>query len=310
MLSFRFHIVSLIAVFLALAIGIATGSTFVDRAIVDNLQDRVDTVSANLDARRAQNQALSQQIEGLEQYVSDSAPWLVEDRLNGRSVAVVAERGVDEAPVEAQVDLLRAAGASVPGVVWLEPGLAFEDADDRAEVAERLELDEATAGSLQQAVFDRLGAEVPDDGSEALAELVEVGLVQLDPVGGDAIEAADVRLVAGSVVLVTGLESELGGGEATARLAGALVAGGANVLVGEVFEVPDDDETVRRGEVLAPILDDAELRGAVATDDALDLVRGRTAAVLALDELGVGRVTHVGYGEGADDGPVPQPPGP
>ena len=42
MINFRFHIVSLIAVFLALALGVVMGSTVIDRAIVDGLHDRID----------------------------------------------------------------------------------------------------------------------------------------------------------------------------------------------------------------------------------------------------------------------------
>lgn len=309
MLSFRFHIVSLIAVFLALAIGIAAGSTFIDRAIVDSLQDRVDNVSANLDARRAENDALDEQLGDMEAYVTDSAPWLVQDRLNGRSIVVVAERGVDDGPVDAQVTLLRDAGAEVPGVVWLEPELDLSAAEDREALIEAFELDDEAAEDVEQALWSRLSAEVPSDAAAALGVLVEVGLAEIDTVGGDAVEPDEVRLTAGSVVLVTGPSSELDG-LLTGVAAPALVAGGADVLVGEVFAEPDEGEAdaAERGAALAPILDDAELRDVVATDDALDLLRGRTAAVLALEELAAGRVSHVGYGEGAD-APVPTFPG-
>jgi hypothetical protein len=296
-------------VFLALAIGIAAGSTFIDRAIVDSLQDRVDTVSANLDARRAENQQLSGQIDDLEAYVSDSAPWLVEDRLNGRSIVVVAERGIADEPVEAQVELLRQAGADVPGIIWLEEQLALDDAEDVTALAGALELEEQSADAVQGAAFERIADENPEDAGEALTTLVDAGFVEIDAVGGESVEPAEVSIATGSTILVTGQESVLGG-EATARAAAAFVLGGANVLVGEVYRVVDDgdDDRPERGEVLAPILDDAELRDEVATDDALDLTRGRTAAVLALEELAAGRVSHVGFGAGAD-GPVPPFPG-
>ena len=40
MINFRYHIVSLIAVFLALAIGVIMGSAVIDRAIVNRLEDQ------------------------------------------------------------------------------------------------------------------------------------------------------------------------------------------------------------------------------------------------------------------------------
>ena len=44
MINFRFHIASLVAVFLALALGVVMGSTVVDRAIVESLRTQIDDV--------------------------------------------------------------------------------------------------------------------------------------------------------------------------------------------------------------------------------------------------------------------------
>ena len=43
-INFRFHLVSLVAVFLALALGVVIGSTVIDRAIVDRLSSQIDSV--------------------------------------------------------------------------------------------------------------------------------------------------------------------------------------------------------------------------------------------------------------------------
>ena len=45
MINFRFHLVSLVAVFLAIGVGVAMGASFVDRATVDTLRSRVDDLS-------------------------------------------------------------------------------------------------------------------------------------------------------------------------------------------------------------------------------------------------------------------------
>ena len=42
MLNLRYHIVSVVAVFLALGIGLALGSTFVDSILVNELEDQVN----------------------------------------------------------------------------------------------------------------------------------------------------------------------------------------------------------------------------------------------------------------------------
>ena len=46
MINFRFHIVSLIGIFLALALGIVIGAGVIDRGIVDTLDNRLDNVEA------------------------------------------------------------------------------------------------------------------------------------------------------------------------------------------------------------------------------------------------------------------------
>ena len=66
MINFRFHLVSLVAVFLALALGVVMGSTVIDRAIVDRLSSQIDSVKKRADAERADNRALRDQVKGLE----------------------------------------------------------------------------------------------------------------------------------------------------------------------------------------------------------------------------------------------------
>ena len=55
MVSFRFHLVTLVAIFVAIALGIAVGATVVDRATVDLLQQRLDQVDARLDVTDEEN---------------------------------------------------------------------------------------------------------------------------------------------------------------------------------------------------------------------------------------------------------------
>ena len=61
MINFRFHVVSLVGVFLALALGVVIGSTVIDRAIVDRLSSQIDSIRKRADEQRAENRALRQQ---------------------------------------------------------------------------------------------------------------------------------------------------------------------------------------------------------------------------------------------------------
>ena len=120
MINFRFHLVSLVAVFLALTVGIVVGATIVNQAIVDGLNHRIDTVGKNADKQRAENRQLSTTAKQLEKYLSDAGPFMVEGRLTAVPVVVVAEHGVDRDTVRNLVTLLQDAGAQTPAIVWLQ----------------------------------------------------------------------------------------------------------------------------------------------------------------------------------------------
>ena len=68
MISFRYHIVSIIAVFLALALGIVVGTTALNGPITSNLRSEVDTL-------RKDRTSLSSQINALQKQVSDAAQF-------------------------------------------------------------------------------------------------------------------------------------------------------------------------------------------------------------------------------------------
>ena len=66
MINIRYHVYSLVAVFLALAIGVAVGSTVVQRSVVDNLRSTQGRIEQNLDDLEAQNAALQERTAALE----------------------------------------------------------------------------------------------------------------------------------------------------------------------------------------------------------------------------------------------------
>src|SRR6478609_1901093 len=97
MVNFRFHIVSLIAVFLALGLGILVGSTVVDQVIVDRLDREISSVSHESNQLKDENRALKSEVAQLNEFLQKSSAYAVEKRLNNVPVAVVAEKGIDAA---------------------------------------------------------------------------------------------------------------------------------------------------------------------------------------------------------------------
>ena len=67
MISFRYHLVSLVAIFLALAIGITAGSTVIKESVVDNLRANVDSVNKRLNEVEKRDKDLTAEVNGLHQ---------------------------------------------------------------------------------------------------------------------------------------------------------------------------------------------------------------------------------------------------
>ena len=309
MLTFRYHLVTLVAVFLALAVGVVVGSTFVGPAVVESLRNQVDDVSATLDERKAANDRLSEQNNQLEELIDQTAPYAVARRLDGTSVLVVADRGIDEGVAVRTDELLQQAGATAPGTLWLEPAWALSEAEDRTRLSEALGIPEADAEVMQRQAWRRLLADLtagaPEDG--VAQRLIDAGFIDFQAVGeGDNLlsDLADEQF---QLLLASGPTSDLPDTSHIGRMAEASAATGTATVVAEVYEQSEDGPD--RGEVVAQVRDDNELSAEVSTVDDLELRSGRLAAVLAESDLQRDVVGHYGYGPGAQR-PLPEGPGP
>ncbi len=316
MINFRYHLVSLVAVFLALTVGIVMGSTVIDRAIVDGLRQQISDVRDRADRTKAENRDLGSDLDERDAYIEATQRFTVEGRLDGVPVVVVAPRGANADAVRAAATLVQEAGARAPAVLWLEPKWALDAVADAEALAEALGSDRVGRRSTLRAngwsrLAERLGAGGPELAGDVLAKLVNAGFVSLERVGDQGEPAPAAYPGAGARVLLVGsvaAKVEVPGlVVAVARaLRGASVP---TVVAEEAAGAPDASE---RGGVVAPIRDDSELSRVVSTVDGLDLPTGRVAAVLALSDLGRGAVGSYGTANGAN-APVPAwspPPAP
>lgn len=312
MINFRFHLISLVAVFLALGLGIVVGSTVVDDAIVDQLERDIDEVRTESRRLGDENDGLRDQLATVERYTEATAPFAVEGRLADVPVAVIAERGVDSGEVTDAVDLLRAAGAEVPGILWLEEPWKLEQAEQLNALKEATGATGSKVAARALALdtlANRLdnGPPVAVEGEEPPPDLIAVlrdaGFLGFD---GDEGALASFPSRPARTLLVTGTRSDLRGADITLIVARVFADAGEPTVVAEVFAEGGDQARIRGG-VIAPIRADDNLSAEVSTVDDLDLVEGRVTAVLALENVATGVVGHYGYGAGAN-APLPDAP--
>ena len=113
MINFRFHVVSLIAIFLALALGVVIGAGVIDRGVVNTLNDRLDSVEAKSDRIKGENDALTDENSKLSGAIEDLEPFAVDGRLVGETTALLAVRGIDEGKVTDTATAAQTAGTPV-----------------------------------------------------------------------------------------------------------------------------------------------------------------------------------------------------
>jgi hypothetical protein len=309
MINFRFHLASLIAVFLALAVGVVMGSTVIDRAIVDSLRNQIDKVEKRADAQRDANSKLQSEVQQLQGFVDAVAPWAVSGTLHA-PVALLAVRGIDADDTKAQVALLRQAGATATGILWLEPSWNLvDDAQTRAladAVGSPGRTKVAVRRDAEAALAARLVATPAAGQPDVLARLVDAGFLTFEGVDGQGstFVAATYPGPDAQMFLLGGPAGDITVKPFVRDLASGLVERSAAPVVGEVF---NGGPGTTRGAWLAPIRGDATLAASLSTVDDVDVTEGRVASALALSDLLRGVFGSYGYGTGAKQ-PLPTPP--
>jgi hypothetical protein len=307
LINFRFHLISLIAVFLALALGVVMGYGVLGEPTVDTLQGRVDEVEARADRIRAENDALRQENERLSTSMQSIDDFAVTSRLSGGAVPV-AVRGLNQDHIAEFVRLARRGGAVVPGIIWLEEKWGLKNPDAITELASIIGTGAtnrtAVRDAAARALATRLAAgPTPAGRQDLLTQLDDAGFLSVQEVDGLPFDSAAFDGRGGRVLAVGGTEASVPHERGTIPLARALVAVGIPVAVADSWQNVEGGEP--RGAPLAGIRDDDELSSTVATLDAFDAVDGPLVAVLILGERGQGVIGHYGFGQGAD-GAVPE----
>jgi hypothetical protein len=345
-INFRYHIVSLIAVFLALAIGVIMGSAVIDRAIVNRLEDqqrsletRIHDVETENDALSAENRLLT---ESADQLAEQGGQRLLAGALVDVPVLVVATRDVDGDGLDGLVSLLGTAGADQRGTIWLTERFALDDDDEVRDLRGALDAtDSIPPDRLRDIALTRLsallrvsaGTGTVDDPSVTtttvllpeetttttapadtdveptiFAALRDAGFIDFDAPEG-ATDDASLDLPEGTrVVLVSGRGAKVPVPDLAVPFAKLLVdeRGGLAPMSLLAAEDRNDDETEDE-ELVVPLREDDDVAGRLSSVDNIDDFAGRLAAVLAIVDLGDGRVGHYGRGPGAQR-LLPAPP--
>lgn len=121
-ISLRYHLVSLIAVFLALAAGIAVGTTQLKGAVVSDLRGQVKHLAAQRSALQASGRSQAAQLSAGSGFAAAIEPDVIAGALHGSTVVLITTAGTDPSVVADLRRTLGDAGARVTGPVALAAG--------------------------------------------------------------------------------------------------------------------------------------------------------------------------------------------
>lgn len=313
MINFRFHLVSITAIFLALAAGIAIGAAVVDQGSVNLLRDQIDEVEARRQETNARNDELKLQLDEWQRYADQAGSRLFNGSLaegeGGIPVVLVAIDGVDRAQVGAVAEAMTTAGAAFQGTLYLGPKWALPDDEAADQLAEALGIGaDLSNETIRRASIARLGrALMGGDAADLLVSLQQRGFVEhLAPELGPSLPA--VPTPDAVVVFITGPGAKL----SKERFVVPLVDAMADAERPFVVAQPGAPQAgTDRASAVAAVRTTPELAARVTTVDSIHEYRGRVAAVLAVASTRAGAVGHYGLGAGAERivPEVPQPAG-
>jgi copper transport outer membrane protein MctB len=298
-ISFRFHLISLVAVFLALGVGVLTGTTVINRGVVSRLESQTDALSGDLDALREQFDQRQREAEVWNEFGEQAISPILSGRLTQQQVVLVTQDGTSEESIAGVRRALEEAGGQIVASLTIGPKMALPTDADREGLAAILGADpseepEVLAAEAAHLVAERL-AEGPTD-SDTLELLLD----------------ADYLVIQGPRLTDTGLRALGGPGQAVVAMAGGpapsaldparflvplvtdLATAGMPVVAAEPVEGGDLEPpfvTALRGE--------SAISSLISTQDNVDQLPGQFGLALALEDLLQGQTGHYGVKDGA-----------
>jgi Copper transport outer membrane protein, MctB len=302
-IDFRYHVISIVAIFLALATGIALGAGPLGDEFDQQLANQADHDRELKEQYRDQLDQVEEVMNFESEFAGSIAGQITGERLGGRTVAVFVLPGADDDTVDGVTSRIEGAGATITSTITVQDSLM--DPAERSftegiaeEVLQDVQGVQDTEGAssyqlvgygIARGYLATAEAGTPMD---APAHGIDGGFTEADLLAHDD----EISQRANLAVVIAGPpseEPEVGQGELLATMVQAMDAmSGGVVVAGPITSAGDD------GYVSA--VRDADASDSVSTVDVADRPAGQITTVLALAQQGDGGVGQYGAAESAD----------
>ncbi len=296
MIDFRYHLVSIVSIFLALAVGIVLGAGPLKEDLGNTLTSEVKNLRTDKAALRTELDQADKAATARDEFTAASNRTLLPGRLADTTISVVVLPGADQDSVKATTDALVLAGGKIGSTItvqdkWIDP----DQATFRSTLGQQLAgqvgvpVDQGGADVLGQvlarSVLTKAGAN--SNGAEAALGTMRTGdLIKFS----DGVVPSSVAVVVAGPVGGTNEQTRTTQAEALSALAGALDQAGA----GAVLVSDSGPAAASTTSVVTTARADEELSKNLSTVDDVDLPMGQASVVFGLLEQEAGKAGQYG----------------
>ena len=303
MIDFRYHLVSLISVFLALAVGVVLGAGPLQNSLGTALNDQVTALRENRNATQAKLEQTETAVNERDSYITQAATSLLPGTLASKNVAMVLLPDAKAEDADAIAAQLKNAGATVTGRVsltstWVDLSRENYRSTFSGQVQGHLGSTNSkdANGILGEALAKALTAN--DDSSRVLMDMLSV---TVDKSGTPFISVDSTPTAAAEMIVVVGPRPQASSGKgATVEASpGEDPKAWAKALEGTAGRAPtvivgsaDGD-----GGVVGIIRSE---KAKVTTIDSVGQIAASVSTPLALASTRAGTTGHYGFDKGAE----------
>jgi hypothetical protein len=305
-INFRYHVVSIAAVFLALALGLIVGTAAFNGPAADSLAGQVESMGKANEKLRDEVLHLQDESEQVEQFAVEALPWMMGARLQGKRVLILTTTDADKDYIDGVAEALKTtAGATITGQLAFQKRFV-----DQASKEELLDLvDNSTPDTVT-------GLPTNSNGAETASALLAAVLVDHTPAVTPEQRTKTLTAFTGSYLVGAPVKEPA---EAVLVLSGAPYnekdAGKLNAALKTIVEQFDKagpllvaaQSTAGDGNLVGAVRGDSNLTKTVTTVDNAGTPQGRAAVLLALADQVEGKPAGQ-YGVSGKDNLLPKAP--
>jgi hypothetical protein len=313
LISLRYHLVSIVAIFLALALGLIIGASALQKPVESELQTTNNQLHNDAESLRQQLQSQQAITSYDDQVTSSTAPRLLAGMLTGQSIVIVNMPGADATARNGVFTMAKDAGATITGTLTINDkyidttqtsalwriavGLRQADSTMPPSYTTYQRVAAELAAVLVTPVQRYAGTEAPAVG-QVLSAYENAGFLSEQ---GNLAARSTLALV----VAPSSPNTDDNSGEENTALVDLTAALGTG-SVGTVMAGPAASAT--DGGLIAAVRG-GNVDGKISTVDSADITSGQVTTVLAFaEQVEHGKSADYGYGSGASSAlPSPVP---